>query len=120
MHVERQLTLALGLLLLRGEDLIPLSVDTLREQLLDALGGEDVLQNRLRLLDETAAEGAQTKLDDGAVVENLCRDVGRVDRLLQVRHEQHVARGVEVIVEGVVVDMAEHGTSTEEGVAGLV
>ena len=86
-HVEGQLTLALCLLLLGSEDLIALSVDALSEEFLDALGGEDVLEDRLRLLDETAAEGAETELDDSAIIEDLCRDVGRVDRLLQVRHE---------------------------------
>ena len=95
-------------------------VYALCEQFLDTLSGENVLEDALGFTDEAAAEGTQTELHDYTIVENLSSDVRGVDRLLQVRHEQHVTSGVEVVVEGVVVDVAEHGTGTKERVARLV
>src|SRR5690606_34326521 len=60
-HVERKLALLLRLLLLGAERLEALLVDALGEQLLDALRGEDLLERRLRLLDEAEAERAETE-----------------------------------------------------------
>ena len=120
MHVEGELALSFGLLLFRGENLEPLLVNTLSEQLLDALSGENFLEGTLCLLDQAAPKRAQTKLNDGAIVQDLGGNVGGVDRLLKVRHEQHVARGVEVIVESVVVNMAENRPGPEQGVSRLV
>ena len=37
-----------------------------------------------------------------------------------MRHEQHVTRGVEVIVESVVVNVAENRSGPEQGVSRLV
>jgi len=119
-HVEGKLALSLGLLLFRGENLEPLLVNTLSEQLLDALSGEDFLKGALRLLDQTAPKGAQAKLHDGTVVQDLGGNIGGVDRLLKVRHKQHVTRGVEVVVEGVVVNMAEDCPGPEQGVPRLI
>ena len=120
MHVEGELALSFGLLLFRGENLEPLLVNTLSEQLLDALSGEDFLEGTLGLLDQAAPKRAQTKLNDGAIVQDLGGNVGGVDRLLKMGHEQHVARGVEVIVESVVVNVAENRPGPEQGVSRLV
>ena len=120
MHVERKLALSFGLLLFRAENLEPLLMNSLSEQLLDALSGEDFLQGSLRLFDQAAPKRTQAKLDDGAIVQDLGDNIGRVDRLLEVRHEQHVTRGVEVIVESVVVYVTEDRPGTEQGVSRLV
>ena len=120
MHVEGKLALTLGLFLVRRENLEPLLVDTLSEQLLDALSGKDFLEGSLGLLDQAAPKRAQAKLNDGAIVQDLGGNVGGVDRFLKVRHEQHVARGVEVIVESVMVNMAEDRAGAEQGVSRLV
>lgn len=112
--MERKLTLTFGLLLLRRQHLVSLLVDTLSEKLLDTLSGEDVLEGELSLFDETAPESAQTQLNDSSVVKDLSSDVGRVNGLLQVRHQEHVSCGVELVMQGVVEDMGEHRTSTQE------
>ena len=79
MHVEGELALSFGLLLFRGENLEPLLVNTLSEQLLDALSGENFLEGTLCLLDQAAPKRAQTKLNDGAIVQDLGGNVGGVD-----------------------------------------
>lgn len=35
-------------------------------------------------------------------------------------HEEHISSGVVVVVEGVVVDVGKHGSSSKEGSVGLV
>jgi len=95
-------------------------MNALSKQLLDALSGKDFLEGSLGLLNQTAPKRAQTKLDDGAIVQDLCGNIGGVDRLLEVRHEQHVTRGVEVVVEGVVINVAEDRSGPKQGVPGLV
>ena len=119
-HVERKLTLSFGLLLIRGENLEPLLVNALSEQLLDALSGEDLLEGGLCFFDQAAPKRAQTKLNDGAVVQDLGDNIGGVDRLLEVGHEQHVARGVEVVVKSVMEYMTEDRPGTEQGVSRFV
>jgi len=119
-HVEGKLALSFGLLLFRVENLEPLLVDALSEQLLDTLSGKDFLEGSLGLLDQATPKRAQAKLNDGAVVQDLGGNIGGVDRLLKVRHEQHVTRGVEVIVESVMVNVAEYRPGTEQGVSRLV
>ena len=48
------------------------------------------------------------------VVSNLGDSVGVGDRVLQVRHEHEVSRVVPVVVDGVVVDVAEDGLESGE------
>ena len=110
----------LGFLLLGREGLEPLLMHTLGEQLLDALSSEDLLEGSLGLFDQAKAESAETELHDGAVVEDLGSDVGGVNGLLEMGHQEHVASGVVVVVERVVVDVAEHGAGSQEGVPRLV
>lgn len=119
-HVEGELALALDLVLFGRKGRVPLCLDSLREELLDALGGENLLEGRLGLADEAEAEGAKADLDDGPVVEDLGSDVRAADCVLEMGHEEHVARRVVVVVEGVVVDVGEHRARAEEGVVGLV
>ena len=38
-----------------------------------------------------------------------------MDCLLEMRHEEHVAGFVELVVEGIVVDMAQHRAGTQNG-----
>lgn len=118
-HMERKLTLTLCLLLFGSEDLVSL-VNALRQKLLHSLCREDVLQNLLRFLNQTDAECAKANLNDRAIVQYLSCDIGRVDRFLEMRHEEHVSCGMEVVVKGVMVDMAQHRTSAKKRIAGLV
>lgn len=118
--MEGKLALSFCLLLFRGEDLESLLVDALSEQFLDALSGEDFLKGRLCLLDQAAPKRTQSKLNDSAIVQDLGGNIRRVDRLLEMRHEQHVTRGVEVVVESVVVNVAEDRPGTEQGIPRLV
>ena len=57
-HVEGELSLSFDFILLGREGGITLSLDSLREQFLDPLRGEDLLQRRLSLLDESESESA--------------------------------------------------------------
>ena len=116
-HVERKLALPFSLLLFGGQDLVSLLVNALSQKLLDTLSSEDVLKRLLRLFDETASESTQTELYDGTVIENLGSNISRVNRLLEVRHQKHIASGVEFVVEGVVIDMAKHRPCAQKGVA---
>lgn len=119
-HVEGELALTFDLVLLGREGRVPLRLDSLGEELLDALGRKYLLEGRLGLADEAEAEGAKADLDDGPVVEDLGSDVRAADRVLEMRHEEHVARRVVVVVEGVVVDVGEHRAGAEERVVRLV
>ena len=57
MHVERQLTLAIEFLLLRRNAVVHGALrHTLREQLLEAACGEDLLQRRVTFTDQTHTE----------------------------------------------------------------
>jgi len=118
--VEGKLTLSFGAFLLGSEDRVSLSLNTLSEEFLDSLSGEDLLEGRLSFADETETESAETNLNDSSVVEDLGVDVCVTDGILKMRHEEHVAGGVVVVVKGVVVDVGKHGSGSEERVAGLV
>lgn len=112
-HVEWKLPLPVELLLFRGKSaVLVLTLHTLCEKLLDTAGTKDLLQGSLRLADEAETKSAQTELHNHAVVQDLGCGISHLDRVLQMAHEQHVACDVVVVVQGVVVDVAEHGTST--------
>lgn len=119
-HVERQLPLLLRFLLLGTKLLVPLRVCALRQELLDALRVEDILQRGLRLADEAHPERTQPNLNDGAVVQDLGCDVRLVDGLLEVRHEQHVPGAVEVVMKSVMVDVHQHCSCFEDSTIRLV
>jgi hypothetical protein len=119
-HVEGQRSELVRSLLL-GRDLgVLLGGETLGEELLGSLGGEHVEQDRSALCDEAHSEGGQSELDDSSVVEDLGALVGVLDSALKMRHEEHVARLVVAAVEGVVVDVGEHGARSDKRVGGLV
>lgn len=94
-------------------------LDTLGEELLDA-GRADVPEAVVRVADEPLAEGAEPERDHHAVVEDLRRDVRLADVVLQVAHQEEVARRVEAVVQRVVRDVAEHGAGAAPVVAVLV
>lgn len=74
----------------------------------------------MRLLDHPAPECAQSKLYDGSVEEDLRLGVGTSDRLLDMRHEEHVTCTREVVLQAGVVDVGKHGPGSEEGGRGFV
>lgn len=119
-HVEGKLSLAFNLVLLGRESRVPLSLNSLSEELLDSLRREDLLKSSLTLANEAQSESAKTDLNDRSVVENLGPDVGASHGVLEMGHEEHITRGVVLVVEGVVVDVGKHGTGTEERIVGLV
>lgn len=119
-HVEGEGSQLVGPLLLRGDLRVLLRGETLGEELLGSLGGEHVEKNRSALCDETHSESSESKLDNGSVVEDLSALVGVLDGALQMRHEEHVTRLVVSAVKGVVVDMGEHRSGSDEGVSRLV
>ena len=84
MHVEGQLSLSLHLVLLRCQGRVALGLHTLRQELLHALRGEDLLQGGLTLANETESECTQADLDDRAVEQNLRANVRVSDRVLQM------------------------------------
>ena len=59
-------------------------------------------------------------MNDRSIVEDLRSDIRSTDRILQMGHEEHISGGVVIVVEGVVVDVGEHRSSSEEGSVGLV
>mmetsp|Transcript_33254 Transcript_33254/g.106088 ORF Transcript_33254/g.106088 Transcript_33254/m.106088 type:complete len:251 (+) Transcript_33254:755-1507(+) len=106
-HVVRHEAAPLEPLLLRVALAVPLRRDGLGEQLLDAGAGRQLHQRRVRLNHELVGEGAQAHPDQGAVVQDLRRDVHPVDNVPQVRHEQQVPRLGVPAVQRVLVHLAQ-------------
>jgi hypothetical protein len=69
----------------------------------------------LALWDVTTSESGETELHNRAVVQDLRRDVGLLDRILQVRHEEQVSGLVEPTVRGVVEDVREDSSGSKQG-----
>ena len=67
------------------------------------------LPTGLNYLDLGVSEPAEAELDHGPVVEDLSDGVTVVDRVLQVGHQHQVPGGEPVVVDGLVVDVAEDG-----------
>mmetsp|Transcript_27411 Transcript_27411/g.59899 ORF Transcript_27411/g.59899 Transcript_27411/m.59899 type:complete len:330 (+) Transcript_27411:698-1687(+) len=108
MHVEGHLAAALQLLLLGVALVVPALRHALGEQLLDAAAGVELAEAAVGLGDEAGAEGAEAELGHGAVEEDLRGDVHVLHAVLHVRHEQQVARRVEVVEDGAVEYVAQH------------
>ena len=117
MHVERQLSLLLESLLLGGNLAVPLDNHTLSEQLLLPTTAADLLEGILSIINESLSESAESDLDQRPVVENLARDIEAGDTLLQMRHKHHVSSLVVLIMQSQEVNLAEHGSSTNDTVA---
>jgi hypothetical protein len=111
-HVERQKTPLFDEFLLRG--VLRESLDSLSQQLLGTLRGKDLEQGRLTFGKVTLLEGGKTDLNDDSVVQDLSGDVGVLDRVLEVAHQEHVPGLVILAVERVVVDVAQHGSGSDE------
>jgi hypothetical protein len=120
MHVEGQLALTLQLLLLGRDRSVALGLETLGQQLLDTTSSRDILQAGLSLPNHSLAESAETQLDHSAVVQDLGSDIGLVNGLLQMGHQQHVTGHKETVVKGMVVDVAQHSTGALQRVGILV
>jgi hypothetical protein len=112
-HVEGQQPSLLDELLLRRE-LGPVSLDRLGKELLLSLGREHLGQDRLALADVSPAERGETELHDSPVVQDLSGDVGVLDRVLHVRHEEQIPGLVVPPVHGVVEDVDEDGTGAQQ------
>lgn len=106
--------------LLLGRNLVEaLNHDTLGKKLLLAPAAANLLESVLGVIHETLAEGAETNLNKGTVVENLGGNVEVGNALLQVRCEHHVTGLVVLIVQRQEVDLAEHGAGTDNAFAVL-
>lgn len=79
------------------------------------LGREHLRKNRLTFLYEASAESGEAELHHGAVVQDLSGDVGVLDRVLQVRHEEKIAGLVVARMHGVIEDVGEDSAGAEEG-----
>ena len=119
MHVEGQLALALQPLLLRRDLRVALHLEALGEEFLLSIAAADLLEGILRLVDEAGAEGAEADLHECAVEENLGVDVEVIDRVLEMRHQHHVACAEVLVVEREVVDLAQHGPGPNDALAVL-
>lgn len=112
-HVERQQPSLLDELLLRRE-LGPVSLDRLGKELLLSLGREHLGQDCLALADVSTAERREAELHDSPVVQDLSGDVGVLDRVLHVRHEEQIPGLVVPPVHGVVEDVDEDGAGAQQ------
>jgi hypothetical protein len=115
--VEGQLALLLKALLLRRDLVVALHHNTLSEKLLLTTTAADLLKGVLGVVDETHAEGTETDLDKGTVVENLALDVEVGDVLLEMGHKHHVTSLVVLAVECKEVDLAQHGAGADDALA---
>lgn len=83
---------------------------SLGQQLLRFAGHHQIHQTTVSVLYVRVPERAQAEMSHRPVVQYLCARVAVVYRLLQVRHEDQVARLEPVIVESVVVDVRQDST----------
>ena len=112
-HVERQKTPLFDEFLLRG--VLRESLDSLSQELLGTLRRKDFEQGRLTFGKVTLLEGGKTDLNDDSVVQDLSGDIGVLNRVLEVAHQEHIPGLVVLAVERVVVDVAQHGSGSDEG-----
>lgn len=111
--MERQQSSFLDQLLFRRKlDIV--SLDGLGEQFLLSLCREHLGEDRLALGDVAISESGQTELHDRSVVQDLSGDVGLSDSVLQMRHEEKVSGLVVVASGGVVENVSEDGSSSEQ------
>jgi hypothetical protein len=82
---------------------------SLSQQLLHFASHHQIDQATVRVLDVCVAECAQSQVRHGAVVEDLGGGVRVLDSLLQVRHQHQVTRLKPVVVQRVMVDVAQDG-----------
>lgn len=113
-HVERQQAALLNQLLL-GRNGVAVPLDGLGQQLFLPLRRKHVGEDRLAFGNVAETERRETELHDGAVVEDLGRHVGLRDGILQVRHQEQVARLVIPSASGVVENVAQDRTRAQEG-----
>mmetsp|Transcript_9105 Transcript_9105/g.32761 ORF Transcript_9105/g.32761 Transcript_9105/m.32761 type:complete len:252 (-) Transcript_9105:1202-1957(-) len=106
--MEGHLPPLLELLLLRGPVVVP-EGDALGQDLPDSAARIELRQAVVGVRDETLPKGTQSDLGHGPVEQELRGDVHVVHSVLQVGHQEQVPRGVEVVVDGLVVDVAQHG-----------
>ena len=94
---------------------------TLGQQLLRPAPQLDVQQAVVRFPDLRVPERAQAKLDHRPVVKDLSRRVSMGHAVLQVGHEHEVPGLVPVVVDSVVVNVAEDGPGSKPvgGVLGV-
>lgn len=85
----------------------------LSQQLLHFASHHEVDQTTVRVLYVGVTECAQPQMGHGAVVEDLGGRVRVLDGLLQMGHEHQVARLEPIVVQGVVVDVAEDCSRTQ-------
>mmetsp|Transcript_71206 Transcript_71206/g.190099 ORF Transcript_71206/g.190099 Transcript_71206/m.190099 type:complete len:436 (-) Transcript_71206:711-2018(-) len=118
-HVVGRLAPPLRTLLLRRLlRSVPLHHKPLGQQLLELVVGAQLVEAGVRLRHQPVAERAEAQLGHGAVEEDLGLDrVGLVDAVLQVAHEQHVARSQEAVVQRMVIHVAQHGARAQAVVA---
>mmetsp|Transcript_1412 Transcript_1412/g.5588 ORF Transcript_1412/g.5588 Transcript_1412/m.5588 type:complete len:298 (+) Transcript_1412:920-1813(+) len=119
-HVEGHLPTPLQLLTLRITLVEALQLHALGEQLLHTATDVQLAQARVRLADEAGVEGAKAELRNGAVEEDLRGHIHVLHALLHVRHEQQVARAVEVTRQRLRVDLTQHAARLGAFVAKLV
>lgn len=112
MHVEGQLSLLLEALLLGRDLVVSLHHHTLGEQLLLSATAADLLKSVLSIIDQTLSESAKTDLNQSSVEQNLAENIEVGDRLLEMRHQHHVTSLVVLAVESKEVDLAKHGSGT--------
>jgi hypothetical protein len=115
--VEGQLSLLLKALLLRRHLVVSLHHDTLSEQLLLATTAADLLESVLGLVNKTLAESTKTNLHQSTVVKNLALHIEVGDVLLKMGHQHHITGLVVLAVEGEEVNLAQHGSGTDNTVA---
>lgn len=118
--MERKLSLSFDFVLFWCKNGVTLSLNSLSQKFLNTLSSEDLLKCRLALPNETKSESAKSNLNHGTVVEDLSSNIGTTDRILKMRHEEHITSGVVLIVEGVVVDVGKHCSRAKKGVVLLV
>mmetsp|Transcript_4969 Transcript_4969/g.9146 ORF Transcript_4969/g.9146 Transcript_4969/m.9146 type:complete len:991 (+) Transcript_4969:388-3360(+) len=108
-HVEGHLATLLHQLLLWGLVLV-LDGHALGEQLLEAGAGVELIETSMGVEDEAASESRETQLSQSAIVDDLGGHIHGLDPVLEVAHQEQIARAVKVVVDALVVDHAQHGT----------
>lgn len=116
MHMEGELSALFNLFLFGSQDdVAPAETgrQALEQEFPDSLSLHDLPESLLALLNQADAEGAQTELHQSPVEQALGLDFRIENVRLDIRHVEHVAGGVVVVVECAMVDVAKHRPRTD-------
>jgi hypothetical protein len=94
--------------------LLVVSLNLLTQELSVSLCGDHIGQDGLALGNVTTSESGETNLNNSSVIQDLGGNIGLLNGFLHMRHEELISGLVVSSVHGVVVDVHEDRSCSEE------